>query len=205
MLAHRRDCPPLIGSYLRYTARAANVVATAALGPGRVAVAAQIGFIVPETLITNDPESANEFCSIDQRVVFKTLSSPISTFSETRRYKREHKEKFVGDNPNNVTAETTKHRHNAPLTPPAKRTIAAAHPPTLGRAPHGPAPSPFGAGSSLGDAARAISAPPCSRSSWRRPPRGPPCCRMLPSVIGAIGSSSPLIAAAQRSASWHQL
>lgn len=66
----------------------------ASLKPVQLAVASQIGLIVPETLITNDPESANEFCSIDQSVVFKTLSSPVSTFGETRRYKREHKGKL---------------------------------------------------------------------------------------------------------------
>ncbi|MGO9045280.1 MAG: ATP-grasp domain-containing protein [Xanthobacteraceae bacterium] len=66
----------------------------ASLKPLQLAIALESGLKVPDTLITNDPIAVEEFTVSGRNVVFKSLTPPISTFGETRRYKPEHHEKL---------------------------------------------------------------------------------------------------------------
>jgi glutathione synthase/RimK-type ligase-like ATP-grasp enzyme len=66
----------------------------ASLKPLQLNIAQSAGLRVPDTLITNDPRGAEAFCAAHDQAIFKTLTAPISTFGETRRYKSEHKHKL---------------------------------------------------------------------------------------------------------------
>lgn len=58
-----------------------------AVKPLQLHIARQVGFRVPDTLITNDRGDVREFLNLHRgRVVHKTLSAPRNFFPETRRW-----------------------------------------------------------------------------------------------------------------------
>jgi glutathione synthase/RimK-type ligase-like ATP-grasp enzyme len=89
--ARRRQCRELHARLLEWLEITPSLVVTRA-GPNasngsktyQAAIAAAQGFVVPETLVTNDPNAALAFCEQIGRVIYKSVSGIRSVVTEVR-------------------------------------------------------------------------------------------------------------------------
>jgi hypothetical protein len=87
--AHSFDSLPFWGDYLVVNPVDRETIANRK--PIQLKLAAELGFKVPRTLVTNAPASLAAFArAVDRPLVFKVLTAPISSFGETRRLLPEH-------------------------------------------------------------------------------------------------------------------